>query len=149
MSKWVLWSSHEASDQIAPETYRWTYIVTIWRATQRRERVRSCLRYYGICVSLAIPVPSFPSSNGPTTTTLTTRGLCAAPSSGWVQSLFPFFFVRPHRWRSWVMVRFFEIQGPNCRETLHRPLPTTRATLWSKEPPPPSYLLCSLIKNRV
>jgi len=35
--------------------------------------------------------------------------------------------VRPHRWRSWVMVRSLEIQGPDCRETLHRPLP--KATL--------------------
>ena len=27
-------------------------------------------------------------------------------------------FVRPHWWRSWVMIRFLENQGPNCRETL-------------------------------
>jgi len=29
------------------------------------------------------------------------------------------------------MIRFLEIQGPNCRETLHRPLP--KATLVCKE----------------
>jgi len=29
------------------------------------------------------------------------------------------------------MIRFLEIQGPNCRETLHRPLP--KATLVCKK----------------
>jgi len=32
------------------------------------------------------------------------------------------------------MLRFFEIQGPNCRETLHRPLP--KATLVCKKKKP-------------
>jgi len=40
-------------------------------------------------------------------------------------------FVRPHWWRSLVMIRFLEMQGPNCRETLHHPLP--KATLVCKK----------------
>ena len=39
-------------------------------------------------------------------------GTCAGPK-----------FVRPHRSWSWVMERFLEIQGPNCREILQRPPP--------------------------
>jgi len=63
--------------------------------------------------------PLLSSSNGPTTTTLTTKGLCPGGSVVWASPK----FVRPHRWGYWVMIRFLEIQGPNCREILHRPLP--------------------------
>ena len=70
-------------------------------------------------MSLFIPIPSSSSSNGPTTTTLTTRGLCPGSSVVWAGSK----FVWPHRWGSWVMVRFRKIQGHNCREILHRPPP--------------------------
>ena len=78
-------------------------------------------------MSLAKPVASSSSSNGPRTTTLTTRGLCHGGSVVWAGPK----FVRPHWWRSWVMIRFLDIQGPNCRETLHRPLP--KATLVCKK----------------
>jgi len=70
---------------------------------------------------LAILVTSSSSSNGPTTTTLTTRGLCPGGSVVWVGPK----FVRPHGWRSWVIVRFLEIQGPNCDETLKCPQSNT------------------------
>jgi len=63
----------------------------------------------------------------PATTTLTTRGLYPGDSVVWTGPK----FVRPHWWRSWVMIRFLEIQSPNCRETLHRPLP--KATLDCKK----------------
>jgi len=32
------------------------------------------------------------------------------------------------------MVRFLEIQGPNCRETLHSPLPTATLVCLKKKP---------------
>ena len=62
-----------------------------------------------------------------TTTQLTTRGLCPGGSFVWAGPK----FVRSHWRMSWVMVRFLEIQGPNCRETLHSPLP--KATLVCKK----------------
>jgi len=34
------------------------------------------------------------------------------------------------------MVRFFEIQGPNCRQTLYRPLPKTTLVCKKKEGKP-------------
>jgi len=71
--------------------------------------------------------PPLPLRTDPATTTLTTRGLCPGGSVVWVGPK----FVRPHWWRSWVMIRFLEIQSPNCRETLHRPLP--KATLVCKK----------------
>jgi len=57
-----------------------------------------------LTMSLATSVPSSSSSNGPTTTPLTTRGLCPGESVGWAGPK----FVRPHWWESyyWVMVRF-------------------------------------------
>ena len=67
------------------------------------------------------------SSNRPTTIMLTTRGLCPGGSVVWAGPK----FVRRHWWRSWVMIRFLEVQGPNCLETLHRPLP--KATLVCKK----------------
>ena len=60
--------------------------------------------------------PTLPLRTDPATATLTTRDLCPGGSVVWAGPK----FVRPHWWRSWVMVRFLEIQGPNCREILHR-----------------------------
>jgi len=67
----------------------------------------SPLRYPGVSgsspstltKSLAIPVPSSSSSNGPTTTTLTTKGMCPGGSVVWAGPK----FVRPHWWGSWVI----------------------------------------------
>ena len=47
-----------------------------------------------LTTSLAIPVPSSSSSNGPTTTPLTTRGLCPGSSVVWAGPK----FVRTHQW---------------------------------------------------
>ena len=51
---------------------------------------------FTLTMSLVTPVPSSSSSNGPTTTTLTTRGLCPGGSIVWVGPK----FVRPHWWES-------------------------------------------------
>ena len=74
-----------------------------------------------LTTSLAISIPSSSSSNGPTTTTLTTKGLCPGGSVVWAGRK----FVRPHKWgsRVTVIIRFLEIQGPNFREILQCPLP--------------------------
>jgi len=56
-----------------------------------------------IPTSLATPIPSSCSLNGPTTTTLTTTGLCPGGSVVWASPK----FVGPHRWGYWVMIRFF------------------------------------------
>jgi len=49
-----------------------------------------------LTTSLVTPVPSCNSSNGPTTTPLTTRGLCPGGSVVWAGPK----FVRPHWWES-------------------------------------------------
>ena len=72
-----------------------------------------------LTTSLVYRSPPLPLRTDPGTTTLTTRDLYPGGSVVWAGPK----FVRPHWWRSWVMIRFFEIQDPNCRETLYRPLP--------------------------
>ena len=74
-----------------------------------------------LTTSLTTPIPSSSSLNRPTTTMLTTRGLCPGGSGGWASPK----FVRLLWWRYWVMVGFLEIQGPNCQ--WNPPLSTTKS----------------------
>ena len=60
---------------------------------------------FTLTTSLVIPISPFSSSNGPTTITLTTRGLCpdSCVTVVWAGPK----FVRPHRWGSWVIFCLF------------------------------------------
>ena len=64
---------------------------------------------FTLTTSLVIPISSSPSSNGPTTTPLTTRGFCQCPGGSFVWA--DLRFVRPH-WGSWIMVRFLGLWSP-------------------------------------
>jgi len=69
---------------------------------------------------LAIPIPSSASSNGPTTTPLTTRGFCPGGSVVWAGPK----SVRPHWLGPWVMVKFLGYWSPKGLKD--PPPPTTK-----------------------
>jgi len=98
---------HKASNSIASETHtsgvccfvssnRYWGIVTVPESFLCRGPGVAGSSPSTLTTSLVTPVSSSPSSNGPITTSLTTRGLCPGGSVVWADPK----FVRPHWWES-------------------------------------------------
>ena len=75
---------------------------------------------FTLTASLAAPIPS--TSNGPTTTTLTTRSICLGGFVVWAVPK----FVRPHRWGSWMIIRFLGFLWSQVLQNSPGPPPTTK-----------------------
>ena len=120
---------------VGARTHDWESLTCLLSLSSPRQPGVAGSSPFTLTTSLAIPVVSSFSSNGPTTTPLTSRGFCPVGSVVWVSLK----FVRPHWWGSEVILRFLGY-GPKVYKILHLPR-MSKATL--------SYFLSWVAKTQL